>query len=119
MPGRICAYKSCGTKAGAGITLHAFPNPQIDQNCQKWIEFVNEHPGWQPKATSRLCSLHFRDSEYYIVNGNKRLKPSAIPTVSLDSENEEGDESLEVTESVNSYSQMDISQDFGQNKSTQ
>ena len=118
MPGLICALKNCETKAGAGITLHAFPNPQINPNCQKWIEFVKKHPEWQPKSTSRLCSLHFRDSEYYITNGNKRLKPSAIPTVSMDTEIEE-DEVLAVTESANSYSQVDISQDFGQNKSTQ
>ena len=71
---------------------------------------------WQPKTSSRICSLHFRDSEYYVVNGRRRLKPTAVPTVALEDEDEFNGE---VMESERSYSEVDISRDYGQNKSTQ
>ena len=112
-----CALKNCGSSQSnsLAIILHAFP--QFNPHHQQWIDFVNRsyYPSlWQPKISSRLCSLHFRDSEYYVVNGNRRLKPNAIPTVSFESDGE-----LTVMESERSYSEVDISQDYGQNKSTQ
>ena len=109
-----CALKTCGSSNSYAIILHAFP--QFNPHRQQWIEFVNSrYPVWQPKISSRLCSLHFRDSEYYVVNGNRRLKPTAVPTVSLDDDDFNG----EVMESERSYSETDISRDYGQSKSTQ
>ena len=114
MPGLICAQKNCvSTQHSAGIILHVFP--RFDPHRQQWIEFMGQYQGWQPKTSSRVCSLHFRDSEYYIINGNRRLKPTAVPTVSMDCE----EDSFVVTEGEKSYSQLNVSQDYGQNKSTQ
>ena len=110
-----CALKNCGSSQSnsLAIILHAFP--QFNPHRQQWIDFVKKgHPVWEPKTSSRLCSLHFRDSEYYIVNGNRRLKPNGIPTVTL-----ETDDEFSVMESENSYSGVDISQDYGRHKSTQ
>ena len=110
-----CALINCGSSQNnsLAIILHAFP--QFNPHRQQWIEFVNSRcPIWQPKTSSRLCSLHFRDSEYYVVNGNRRLKPNATPTVYLDTFGE-----FSVTESETSYSGVDISREYGQNKSTQ
>lgn len=38
---------------------------------------------WSPYPNSRICSLHFKDSDYYDNNKNiirRRLKPDVIPT---------------------------------------
>ena len=89
-----------------GVSLHKFP--RSDPELQQWIDFVNPYPGWQPKPTSRLCSLHFRASDY---NG-KRLKDSAIPTVTIDMEVSDNDEEeLVVTEGEKSYSKMNVVED--------
>ena len=114
MPGLVCAVKNCESTQNSPVILHVFP--RFDPPRQQWIDFTKKYQGWQPKTSSRVCSIHFRDSEYYIVNGNKRLKPTAIPTVYLDIEEED---EFAVMEGERSYSQVDISQDYGQNKSTQ
>jgi len=102
MPGFTCSFHDCdSTSSSRGISLHQFPksNPEL----QHWINFVKvkKFPGWQPTSSSRLCSLHFRDSEY---NG-KRLKNSAIPTVTIDLDDED---ELVVTEGDKSYSKMNV-----------
>ena len=108
-----CTFEDCGsTSSSQGISLHQFPksNPEL----QHWINFVKvkKFPGWQPKSSSKLCSLHFRASEY---NG-KRLKDSAIPTVTIDMEVSDNDEEeLVVTEGEKSYSKMNVVEDDLQN----
>ena len=69
-----------------------------------------------PKPSSRLCSLHFRASDYK--GTGRRLKDSAIPTVSIDmdvSEDElvvtEDDFTGVVTEGKKSYSRIDAPKD--------
>ena len=106
MPGFTCSFQDCdSTSSSRGISLHQFP--KSDPELQHWINFVKvkKFPGWQPRPSSRLCSLHFRASEY---NG-KRLKDSAIPTVTIDmevSDNDDDEDNLLVTEGEKSYSKI-------------
>ena len=111
MPGFKCALKGCeSSSSNRNISLHQFP--RSDPELQQWIDFVKSYPGWQPKPTSRLCSLHFRASDY---NG-KRLKDSAIPTVTIDMEVSDNDEEeFVVTEGEKSYSKMNEVEDDLQN----
>ena len=113
MPGFTCSFQDCdSTSSSRGISLHQFP--KSDPELQHWIDFVKENkfPGWQPRSSSRLCSLHFRATEY---NG-RRLKDSAIPTVTVDMEVSDNDEEqLVVTEGEKSYSKMNVIEDDLQN----
>ena len=108
-----CALEGCGSiSSSQGISLHQFP--KSDPELQQWVNFVKvkKFPTWQPTHNSRLCSLHFRASEY---NG-KRLKDSAIPTVTIDMEVSDNDEEeLVVTEGEKSYSKMNEVEDDLQN----
>ena len=108
-----CTFEDCSsTTSSRGISLHQFP--KSDPELQHWINFVKvkKFPGWQPRPSSRLCSLHFRASEY---NG-KRLKNSAVPTVTIDMEVSDNDEEeLVVTEGEKSYSKMNVVEDDLQN----
>ena len=99
MTGNRCCVKDCGaTQYHRGISLHRFPLGQEDvQILQKWIDFVNI-PSFEPSKNSRLCSLHFLDSDYYINHlGKKSLNRQAIPSVKVWSDDEE-----EATQSVTS-----------------
>ena len=108
-----CTFEDCSsTTSSRGISLHQFP--KSDPELQHWINFVKvkKFPEWQPRPSSRLCSLHFRASEY---NG-KRLKNSAVPTVTIDMEVSDNDEEeLVVTEGEKSYSKMNVVEDDLQN----
>ena len=103
----VCSYKDCGSDNSKGITLHVFPRSEPE--LQQWINFVKpkKYPEWQPKPSSRLCSLHFRASDY---NG-KRLRDSAIPTVTTDMEVSDDEQELVVTEGKKSYSKMNVVED--------
>ena len=99
MPGFQCIFKDCGSNSSSiGISLFQFP--KSDPELQLWIDFVKKHPGWQPKPSSKLCSLHFRASEFK--QNGKRLKDGAVPTVSIDMDVDD-EEELVVTEGEKSY----------------
>ena len=114
MPGLKCCVNDCGsTQYHRGIILHRFPLTQ-ERILKKWVDFVNIlSPDFEPKETSRICSLHFLDSEYYTNQiGKKSLTRDAIPSVSLDSD-DENDTQFEtstqaVTESEKSYAKSSV-----------
>ena len=99
--GYKCSRKDCESNdLSHGVSLHKFP--RSDPELQHWIDFVGENSGWQPKPSSRLCSLHFRASEYV----GKRLKDNAIPTVSIDMDVDDDEFTGIVTEGEKSYSKI-------------
>ena len=109
MPGTKCRVKDCGsTQYHRGISLHRFPlGQELVQILQKWIDFVNI-PSFEPTKHSRICSLHFLDSDYYINHlGKKCLNRQAIPSVKVcsDDETDAEDETFigAVTEGEKSY----------------
>ena len=90
MPGNRCCVKDCeSTSYHRGISHHRFPFEQKhEQILQKWIDFVNI-PSFEPAKHSRICSLHFLDSDYYINHlGKKCLNRQAIPSIKVCSDDE-------------------------------
>ena len=90
MPGNKCRVKDCeSTQYHRGISLHRFPFDQKHvQILEKWIDFV-DIPSFEPSKNSRICSLHFLDSDYYINHlGKKCLNRQAIPSVKVCSDDE-------------------------------
>jgi len=43
-----------------------------------WTSFVGR-TNWQPTATSRICSLHFNNDDYYQASNRLILKPGVLP----------------------------------------
>ena len=105
----------CGsTQYHRGISLHRFPLGQEQvQSLQKWIDFVNI-PSFEPSKNSRICSLHFLDSDYYINHlGKKCLNRQAIPSVRVCSDDDESEAEAEtftggVTEGEKSYAKSSV-----------
>lgn len=64
-----CSVPECPTnglnkgsrKNPSGISMHRFPSD--DQVCAQWVEALNR-PNWWPKTQSRVCSIHFQNSDF-------------------------------------------------------
>ena len=99
MPNKCVAF---GCKSGykthetpSNVTLHRFPL-QHEELLKKWISRISRE-NFQPTTNSRLCSLHFVESDFSETRVDKNmtrkrkrgtkplnkrtLKPDAIPTV--------------------------------------
>lgn len=63
------------------ISFHTFPfkRPEI---LKKWVH-VMRRENWQPSKHSRLCSDHFKESDYLVRPGCtvNLLKPDAVPSI--------------------------------------
>ena len=67
--GMKCCVRKCksgydsespGTKK---VSFHSFPS---DSNLRdKWIQNI-ANKNWEPKPTSRVCSLHFEESDFQV-----------------------------------------------------
>ncbi|XP_045465513.1 peroxynitrite isomerase THAP4-like [Harmonia axyridis] len=77
-----CAF-GCSNdhKKGSNIHFFRFPfkNPEL---LNKWISAVKRE-NWEPKAHSRICSVHFTESDYQIRPGAgyPLLKITAVPSL--------------------------------------
>lgn len=71
MPNR-CVAGHCSNfpNVEQGIVLHAFPfygdeRPTARRRRRQWVEFVKaKRARWEPTATSRLCSAHFKPEDF-------------------------------------------------------
>eukprot|EP00112_Aurelia_sp_Birch-Aquarium-sp1_P025355 Seg84.2 transcript_id=Seg84.2/GoldUCD/mRNA.D3Y31 product="hypothetical protein" protein_id=Seg84.2/GoldUCD/D3Y31 len=71
MPNR-CVAGHCSNLPNVeqGIVLHAFPfygdeRPTARRRRRQWVEFVKaKRARWEPTATSRLCSAHFKPEDF-------------------------------------------------------
>ena len=84
-----CAVSGCfGNETG--VRLHRFPKDE--QQRQKWADLCNRRT--PISANSRICSLHFMDSDYEknlmyellgipVPKNTVRLKDGALPTLRL------------------------------------
>ena len=73
-----------------GVRMHRFPKPQ--EQFEAWVKAI-PRSDWHPKKHSRVCSLHFEESDYETEHRDsntrrayqsekltiQRLKPTAIP----------------------------------------
>lgn len=51
---------------------------------EKWVKAIRQHqPDFNATAHSKICSMHFLESDYNLslVNNQKVLKKTAIPSV--------------------------------------
>ena len=44
-----------------GVRMHRFPKPQ--EQFEAWVKAI-PRSDWHPKKHSRVCSLHFEESDY-------------------------------------------------------
>ncbi|TRY70973.1 hypothetical protein TCAL_02440 [Tigriopus californicus] len=75
----ICAAPGCRIglrkngvfETSPGISMHRFPlDPLI---FAKWVQVLS-HPDWSPKTQSRVCSLHFRESDYIYASQDRQVR---------------------------------------------
>ncbi|XP_022173420.1 THAP domain-containing protein 1-like, partial [Myzus persicae] len=77
-----CAIKTCKEKSSGKIKMHGIPR-SIDM-MNKWLKTIRSfQPDFQTTTHTKICSLHFLEDDYNlsVVNNQKVLKKSAIPSV--------------------------------------
>ena len=85
MPAHCCAWgcsnrESSDSKEKRGLTFHYFPKDET--RCEKWIKAVRRENPWKPTASSRICSEHFKESDFKRHTLVRRmLNDTAIPSV--------------------------------------
>lgn len=57
----------------------SFSRPEI---LQLWVKAIRRE-NWYPSKGSRICSQHFRESDYLFKPGSSRrlLKPDSVPSI--------------------------------------
>lgn len=78
-----CCVPFCKSKhkTGSGISFHDFPvDPEL---CRKWVARVSRK-NWAPRfeaSGSRVCSLHFKPSDFREGVARRVLKPGVVPSI--------------------------------------
>ena len=75
-----------------GVSMHVFP--KNEQQRKQWVQFVRRHrAGFTATATSALCSIHFKPTDFVRradidvgassanVTRRRRLEVGAVPTI--------------------------------------
>jgi len=79
-----CSAHRCTNRAKSGSNIHFFRFPLSDSERLKgWLNAIGRK-GFLPNAGSRLCSDHFKRSDFYDNPGGSyklTLKNDAIPSV--------------------------------------
>lgn len=76
----------------AGISMHVFP--KNEQRRRQWVQFVRRHrAGFVASATSALCSIHFKPTDFVrrtdvdvgaassSITRQRSLQVDAVPTI--------------------------------------
>uniref|UniRef100_A0A146LG49 THAP-type domain-containing protein n=1 Tax=Lygus hesperus TaxID=30085 RepID=A0A146LG49_LYGHE len=76
-------YSHTYKKTQDSTTYFSFPTNEV---CQRvWAKLVSrrEKDGelWMPASNSRICSLHFEESQFRYWASYRRLLPNALPTI--------------------------------------
>jgi hypothetical protein len=75
-----CSAPNCSNSSRQGFRLFIFP---LDPDRRsRWL--INcRRDKWSPTAHSRLCEVHFEESQFEPnrTDGWRKLKPNAIPTI--------------------------------------
>ncbi|XP_023234103.1 52 kDa repressor of the inhibitor of the protein kinase-like [Centruroides sculpturatus] len=74
-----CVAPNCKSKS-TDVRLFRFPADK--QRRAKWVQNCRRDK-WQPTEHSKLCELHFEESQFELkrADGRKLLKWNAVPTI--------------------------------------
>ncbi|CAH2217981.1 jg2503 [Pararge aegeria aegeria] len=69
----------------SGITFHVFPqNPCRREQWVKAVQLERQENDWMPSKSSRICSIHFRDDDFYLSKkGFRMIKRVATPSCTV------------------------------------
>ncbi|XP_063239296.1 uncharacterized protein LOC134540457 [Bacillus rossius redtenbacheri] len=82
-----CCVPNCtseSSKCDKKVTFHTFPiQTELKDRWRTAISRQGKTAGslWSPSSSSRVCSLHFRTSDFSISTTRKRLLPNVVPTL--------------------------------------
>ncbi|XP_031726724.1 THAP domain-containing protein 5-like isoform X2 [Anarrhichthys ocellatus] len=77
-----CSAYGCSRRHSKGSDVNFFRFPLGDNaRLKQWLLNVRRR-NWIPSKSSRLCSTHFKDDQFFIdKEGKRRLKDTAVPTI--------------------------------------
>ncbi|XP_037332197.2 THAP domain-containing protein [Pungitius pungitius] len=77
-----CSAYGCTKRHAKGSDVNFFRFPFGDNaRLNQWLLNVRRK-NWIPSKSSRLCSTHFKEDQFFIDNeGKRRLKETAVPTI--------------------------------------
>lgn len=77
-----CSAYGCTKRHCKGSDVNFFRFPFGDNvRLNQWLLNVRRR-NWSPSKSSRLCSTHFKEDQFFIDNeGKRRLKETAVPTI--------------------------------------
>ncbi|CAG9765718.1 unnamed protein product [Ceutorhynchus assimilis] len=75
-----CSAIDCSNTHEKGFRMFCFP--QEETRRKQWIHNVHRK-NWNPTRSARLCELHFEASQFesHRLDGVKKIKPNAVPTL--------------------------------------
>lgn len=82
-----CFIHTCNSemrKVSNGISSHRFP--KNDKKRIAWLKILDPSGTRYDdiKSSSRICSRHFLETDFYDRQGKRKLNPDAVPSVDLD-----------------------------------
>ncbi|XP_054464112.1 THAP domain-containing protein [Anoplopoma fimbria] len=77
-----CSAYGCSRRHSKGSDVNFFRFPLGDDaRLEQWLLNVRRR-NWIPSKSSRLCSTHFKEDQFFIdKEGKRRLKETAVPTI--------------------------------------
>ncbi|XP_034395234.1 THAP domain-containing protein 5-like [Cyclopterus lumpus] len=77
-----CSAYGCSRRHSKGSDVNFFRFPLGDnERLTQWLLNVRRR-NWIPSKSSRLCSTHFKEDQFFIdKEGKRRLKETAVPTI--------------------------------------
>ena len=76
-----CSAWGCTNRLGkeSGVTFHGIPKAETRR--QQWIKAIRRQD-WTPAASAKICSEHFKQSDFKENSESKRLlHDTAIPSI--------------------------------------
>ena len=68
----------CGNRSEHGAKMFSFPRNPVRRKL--WMDNVNRfRPNWIPTNNSKICEVHFPDTDFVEVGGIQRMTKDAVP----------------------------------------
>ncbi|KAL1488808.1 hypothetical protein ABEB36_014604 [Hypothenemus hampei] len=78
-----CSVKDCKSAKKfneKGVRFHRFPQGDL---LAHWKTTLNLDKNWTRTAQKFVCSKHFKVEDYLVIGKTTRLRPNAVPSVSI------------------------------------